>query len=107
MCDRHSKHIINNKVDIWMLGCIVYYLGFRKHPFENAQKLTIINTSYAFPSESTHQYSEKFVDFIRLLLTPNPNYRPDINEVLCLISNWDYMDKIELNVFYFFNFRKK
>lgn len=33
MCDLYLKYDITEKVDIWMLGCILYTLCFYKHPF--------------------------------------------------------------------------
>jgi len=86
MCDQYEKHIVNEKVDIWMLGCIYYTLLFKKHPFQDAQKLTIINAYYFIPNE--HIYSEKAIDFLLLMLTPNPDNRPSSKEILNIINNW-------------------
>ena len=95
MCDPYSKHPINEKVDMWMLGCILYAILFQKHPFQDAQKLTIINAHYYIPDEHV-SYSEKIVDFMRLMLTPNPVNRPSAKTILNLISNWDSLKYIEL-----------
>jgi AP2-associated kinase len=96
MCDHYSKYKVNEKVDIWMLGCILYTLIYKKHPFADAQKLAIINAHYFTPDTS---YNEKLLDFMRLLLTPNPEKRPDIRKVIQIIQNWDNINKIELSVF--------
>lgn len=34
---------------------------------------------------------------MRHLLTPNPHFRPRVNEVLNLLENWDKLDSIPLN----------
>ena len=34
--------IINEKADIWTIGCIGYLLLYRKHPFEKDGKLGIV-----------------------------------------------------------------
>lgn len=95
MCDPYSKYPIDEKVDMWMLGCILYAILFQKHPFQDAQKLTIINAHYYIPEESS-SYSEKIVDLMRLLLTPNPLNRPSAKTILSLIYNWDNLKIIEL-----------
>ena len=33
MLDEYLKYKVDLKVDIWMLGCILYTLCFAKHPF--------------------------------------------------------------------------
>ncbi len=96
MCDQYSKYKVTEKVDIWMLGCILYTLIYKKHPFSEAQKLAIINAHYFTPDTS---YQEKLLDFMRLLLTPNPEKRPDIRKVIQIIQNWDNIIKFELSVF--------
>ena len=95
MCDPYAKYNINEKVDIWMLGCIFYAILFKKHPFQDAQKLTIINAYYFIPNE--HTYSEKAIDFLRLMLTPNPSIRPSAQEIINIINNWNTTN-IELSV---------
>jgi AP2-associated kinase len=97
MCDQYSKYPVNEKVDVWMLGCILYTLMFKQQPFQDAQKLSIINAHYFIPDN--HSYSEKLLDFCRLMLTPNPINRPSTNDVLGLITNWDNAN-IELPVYY-------
>lgn len=95
MLDMYSKFPVNSQVDVWMLGCILYTLTFKKHPFMNVEKLTIINAFYYIPEQ--HNYSEKLVDFIRLLLTPNPVERPNIKTVISYIQKWDQIEKITLS----------
>jgi len=43
MIDQYLRHSVGLKVDMWMLGCILYTLCFARHPFQNAQKLAILN----------------------------------------------------------------
>jgi len=33
MIDLYSRRLINHKVDIWMLGCVIFTLAYAKHPF--------------------------------------------------------------------------
>jgi AP2-associated kinase len=86
MCDLYQQYIVNEKVDIWMLGCIVYTLCFYKHPFQDSSKLGIVNASYAVPS--THNYSEKLIDLMRNMLTPNPAFRPSVEDLIKVMDNY-------------------
>jgi AP2-associated kinase len=95
MCDPYSKFPIYEKVDIWMLGCILFALLFQRHPFQDAQKLTITNCQYYIPAEEKN-YSEKIIDFMRLLLTPNPVNRPSAADLLNIINNWESIHTIDL-----------
>ncbi|KAL4446047.1 hypothetical protein ABPG74_011039 [Tetrahymena malaccensis] len=95
MCDVFSEEIVDSKVDIWMLGCIVYCMCFYIHPFYEASKLAIISASYKFKQNS--KYNEKMHDFIRHLLTPSPKFRPKIEEVINILENWDNLQEIPLN----------
>lgn len=40
-----NKEPINSKTDIWMLGCVLYVLLYRKHPFEGQGELGIVTAS--------------------------------------------------------------
>jgi AP2-associated kinase len=96
MIDEYSKYIVNEKVDIWAVGCILFTILFKTQPFQDAQKLTICTGDYYMPKEA-EKYSEKIFDFIRLLLTPNPMNRPNVQQVLNYINNWNGINKINLS----------
>ncbi|KAK3755297.1 hypothetical protein QZH41_014605 [Actinostola sp. cb2023] len=49
MVDLYSNHPVTEKADIWALGCILFYLCFMEHPFEDSAKLRIINAKYIIP----------------------------------------------------------
>lgn len=96
MCDEYCGYIVNEKVDVWAVGCILYTILFKTHPFQDAQKLTITTAHYYIPKEARN-YSPKIIDFIRLLLTPNPAYRPNVKNILGYIQNWDNIRDIQLS----------
>ena len=103
MVDRFSEYEISNKVDVWMLGCVAYFIAYRKHPFEDAQKLTIINCSYNFHNSSNSsynssnsEYSEKYQDLIRVMLNPNSNNRPNIDQVISILDKYNSMKSIDI-----------
>jgi hypothetical protein len=47
MIDIENK-VIDGASDIWMVGCIGYFMLYRKHPFEGAGKLAIISKSLKY-----------------------------------------------------------
>ncbi|XP_020897686.1 cyclin-G-associated kinase, partial [Exaiptasia diaphana] len=57
MVDLYSNHPVTEKADIWALGCILFYLCFMEHPFEDSAKLRIINAKYTIP-EMDRTYNE-------------------------------------------------
>jgi AP2-associated kinase len=94
MFDKYMRWNVTTKVDIWMLGCVAYTLCYALHPFQEAQKLAIINANYQFPADKP--CSEKMQDFIRLCLIPNPQDRPNICNLLAILDNWSALPSINL-----------
>lgn len=95
MCDLYLGYQVNEKVDIWMLGCVLYTLCFFKHPFVDGQKLGISQAQYTIPNQST--YSAKLMDLIRHMLTPDPVCRPSSLDILNILINWNRIQQIPLN----------
>ncbi|NWU37388.1 GAK kinase, partial [Hylia prasina] len=80
MIDLYSNFPIGEKQDIWALGCILYLLCFRQHPFEDGAKLRIVNGKYIIPQNDT-RYSV-FHDLICSTLKVNPEERLSITELV-------------------------
>ncbi|XP_044299950.1 cyclin-G-associated kinase isoform X1 [Varanus komodoensis] len=78
--DLYSNFPIDEKQDIWALGCILYFLCFRQHPFEDGAKLRIVNGKYSIPQNDT-RYTV-FHDLIRSCLKVNPEERLSITELV-------------------------
>uniref|UniRef100_A0A4W3HH63 Cyclin-G-associated kinase n=1 Tax=Callorhinchus milii TaxID=7868 RepID=A0A4W3HH63_CALMI len=78
--DLYSNYPINEKQDIWALGCILYLLCFKQHPFEDGAKLAIVNGKYSIPENDT-KYTV-FHDLIRNTMKINPEERLTITEVV-------------------------
>lgn len=95
MCDPYLQLKVDTKADIWMLGCILFSLAFYKHPFQECTTLSIVNAGYFVPQN--HNFSEKFVNLVRNLLTPDPSLRYDIDQLIGILDNWDSVT-IQLNV---------
>ncbi|XP_031636854.1 cyclin-G-associated kinase-like isoform X2 [Contarinia nasturtii] len=77
--DLWSNHEIGPKSDIWALGCVLYYLCFQKHPFEDSAKLRIVNANFKLPGDSRYLC---FHDIIKGCLQVDPNKRFDVSMVL-------------------------
>ena len=80
MCDVYRNWAIDEKVDIWALGCILFSLCFRRHPFASDSTLAILNCKYELPSDSP--YSETIHTLICAMLTADPCHRPTAEAVL-------------------------
>lgn len=89
-----QQHKICEKVDIWMLGCILYTLMFWKHPFQDECPLAIANARYNFPSEP--RYSENMEDLVRWLLAQNPGDRPTAQQVINVLNHVGEMQVLPL-----------
>lgn len=71
-----SKHRrITEKVDVWELGILMYYLAFYSTPFQDVDgkidTKAILSGRFQFPANEARKYSTEFLDLIRLLLTPD------------------------------------
>ncbi|XP_012671426.1 cyclin-G-associated kinase isoform X2 [Clupea harengus] len=80
MIDMYSNFPINDKQDIWALGCILYLLCFKQHPFEEGAKLQIVNGKYSIPQNDV-KYTV-FHELIRSMLKINPEERLSISELV-------------------------
>ncbi|XP_038056283.1 cyclin-G-associated kinase-like isoform X2 [Patiria miniata] len=84
MLDLYSNYPIDEGMDIWALGCILYMLCYGQHPFEDSAKLRIINANYTIP-ESDKEY-EVLHELIRAMLQVDPRNRPPISVILAQIQ---------------------
>uniref|UniRef100_A0A8C5NF51 Cyclin-G-associated kinase n=1 Tax=Gouania willdenowi TaxID=441366 RepID=A0A8C5NF51_GOUWI len=80
MIDLYSNFPINEKQDIWALGCILYLLCFKQHPFEEGAKLQIVNGKYSIPQNDV-KYTV-YHDLICSMLKVNPEERLSITELV-------------------------
>lgn len=80
MLDLYQNFPINEQADIWALGCVLFYLCFGVHPFEDSAKLRIINANFTIPSSDVKFFH--FHELIRMMLRVHPMERPNIVDVL-------------------------
>lgn len=77
MVDLYRRQPINEKVDIWALGCILFKMAYLIDAFDGG--LGIMNARYTFPE--FRKTSTTFEEFIGFLLNPDPTARPNIQQV--------------------------
>ena len=90
MIDLYAKRLINHKVDIWMLGCVLYTLAYAQHPFQEGTQLAVVNSRYTIPEDT--RFDDKFKGFIQAILIPDPGSRPDINQLIHMLDNYDNLN---------------
>ncbi|KAL1802560.1 hypothetical protein ACET3Z_031207 [Daucus carota] len=79
MWDLFRKDLINEKVDIWALGCLLFRISYFKSAFDGESKLQVLNGNYRIPD--LPKYSSELTDLIRDMLQSAPEDRPDITQV--------------------------
>lgn len=83
---------LDEKVDIWSLGCTLYAMAYGESPFETSineggsMALAVLGAKFKFPSDSNKGYSEGLKNLINQMLTVEPNDRPDIHKVIELVD---------------------
>lgn len=80
--ETYLHYPINCAVDIWALGCLIYYMRFGCHAFPDSGKLRIINCCYNIPKDVSPE--DSLVCIIKQCLKPDPNERISIK---CLINS--------------------
>ncbi|VDO03637.1 unnamed protein product [Rodentolepis nana] len=85
MLDLYLNYPINEALDIWAFGCIMFYLVCGFHPFEDSAKLAILNANYNLPPSDSD--FEPFHNLIRQMLLVDPTQRPNINSVYGELSD--------------------
>jgi hypothetical protein len=99
MVDLYAAPQLDERVDIWALGCMLCFMAFWKHPFQDAGNLAIINAQYKLPQprgagagaggavgEAPSPYSAGLHDVIGRMLRVNPALRADLAEVRACLA---------------------
>lgn len=79
MWDLFLKEVINEKVDIWALGCLLFRICYFKSAFDGESKLQVLNGNYRIPD--LPKFNSTLTDLIRDMLQARPDDRPDITQV--------------------------
>ncbi|CAI5759073.1 unnamed protein product [Candida verbasci] len=84
MVDLYKGYPIDEKADIWALGCFLYKLCYYITPFETQGDIAILHASFQFPT--LPNFSGDLKNLIIIMLQDNPLYRPNIIQVIMLVS---------------------
>lgn len=71
---------LDEKVDIWSLGCTLFAVAYGYSPFETdgaSIAMAVLSGRYKHPAG----YSERVTKLIDAMLVPEPSKRPDIQKV--------------------------
>ncbi|KAF9007561.1 other/NAK protein kinase [Cyathus striatus] len=85
--DVKTGQTLDEKVDIWSLGCTLFALAYSHSPFENIQTteqggsiaMAVLNAQYKHPQSA---YSQGLRDLIDSMLKIDPKERLDIHKVI-------------------------
>ena len=72
-----KKRKITEKVDVWELGILMYYLAFYSTPFESVDgkidTASLLAGKFTFPANEAKNFSNEFLNLIKQLLTADVN----------------------------------
>ncbi|WFD30370.1 non-specific serine/threonine protein kinase [Malassezia sp. CBS 17886] len=86
--DVRSDIVLDEKVDVWSLGCTLYAMAYLHSPFETLSTveqggsiaMAVLNGSYKFPDSDV--YSPATREIIRRCLQRDPRARPAVRDVI-------------------------
>ncbi|GEQ71964.1 hypothetical protein JCM33374_g5650 [Metschnikowia sp. JCM 33374] len=100
MIDLYRGFPIDERSDIWALGCFLYKLCYYTTPFEANGDIAILHASFQFPAAPV--YSGDLKNLIIIMLQENPVFRPNIVQIIMLVAklmSTDYK-KLDIEDFY-------
>lgn len=96
MADLYKGFKISGKVDIWMLGCMLFTLINNRHPFQNASNLAIVNCRYSFSQDECKRYPPKLTELCAWLLAQSPDDRPSAQQLSDILATWSDSEALPL-----------
>ncbi|KAF9975304.1 hypothetical protein BGZ73_001109 [Actinomortierella ambigua] len=84
MLDLYMRKGIDEKIDIWALGVLLYKLCYYTTPFEEQGQLAILNARFTIPDQPI--FSNELKGLIRSMLKEEPSHRPNIYQLLEMTS---------------------
>ncbi|VDN40640.1 unnamed protein product [Gongylonema pulchrum] len=89
VCEVGSK--IDQSVDIWSLGCLLFALCFFRSPFddiyERGDSIALAVQSGKIVYNENHPYSQKILNAIRAMIAVDPRDRPNIAAICEMLEN--------------------
>lgn len=96
--DLYSGFPINEKVDIWALGVILYSILYEAQPFASTSENGINRIKkgdLVLSEEMAQSYSAPLIDLLRKLLKPNPRERISSYDLVIFVEQ--YISSINVN----------
>ncbi|KAF9536936.1 hypothetical protein EC957_009345 [Mortierella hygrophila] len=84
MLDLYMRKGIDEKIDIWALGVLLYKLCYYTTPFEEQGQLAILNARYTIPDHPV--FSPALIGLFQSMLKEDPRQRPNIYQVTMMTS---------------------
>jgi len=90
--DVKNEALIDERTDIWSLGCTLFAMSFLESPFEEDASggsvlLTVQSGNIHFPKDASQRFSQAFLDCILWMLTVDIQQRPFIGDVIMRLTN--------------------
>ncbi|KAF9432869.1 hypothetical protein BGZ76_010197, partial [Entomortierella beljakovae] len=85
MLDLYMRRGIDEKIDIWALGVLLYKLCYYTTPFEEQGQLAILNVRYTIPEHPV--FSPGLIGIIKSILKEDPRQRPNIYQLMKVTSS--------------------
>ena len=87
--DVPSDCVVDGRVDVWSLGCVLFYTMYGVSPFESALgeaggsiALAVMNGRVGWPRDPPRRYPEALHQLVLKCLETNPAVRPHIHGIL-------------------------
>jgi serine/threonine protein kinase len=78
--ETYLHYPINCAVDVWALGCLIYFMRFGQHAFPDSGKLSIVNCCYTIPKDAPTD--DPLVRIIKQCLKADPSERISVQALI-------------------------
>ncbi len=84
--------VVDEKADIWSLGCVMYSIMYNKAPFDyvvergDSLALAVANANFTIPLNQPNRH-EKLVNLIRKCIIVEPSSRDDMQQILSVLNS--------------------